>query len=409
MSRALAVLMCLLPLAACGQQADKPWEAWQPAAQVVPTPNGFDLYQAAFDLKEEIDREQGLGEGQAAPPPGVPPDPWGEGPAELAVPQRVLLYQPVLTLVRQALTQDCRFPQITSVAEPLPYLRSVRSVARLLAMEAECHRLERDGRAAAASALDGLAMAQDAMTQGIIISWLVGVATEAISLNSLELTVPMLDAAQCKQTAGELRALQASRPPASQWLAGEETFARLGLRELATRPTLLRDLVEDDKDIATDEKCRRLVAEQLPLAWEAITPYYQQLAAALAQPYRGDRSPAPLPANPLLTRLTPRWQPVWFRTTHSDLRFTLLEAELSASAYLLDQGRLPQSLADLVPTYLPQVPTDPFDGKPLKSVVTGGSLVIYSVGPDGIDDGGKPTDPANPSYDAKGDIRAKVR
>ena len=41
--------------------------------------------------------------------------------------------------------------------------------------------------------------------------------------------------------------------------------------------------------------------------------------------------------------------------------------DLAARAYTLDHGQPPASPSDLVPNYLPQVPTDPSTGKPLKS------------------------------------------
>ena len=53
------------------------------------------------------------------------------------------------------------------------------------------------------------------------------------------------------------------------------------------------------------------------------------------------------------------------------------------------QGRLPKSLDELVPDFLPVVPTDPFDGKPLRYVIRDGKYIIYSVGRDGKDDGGR--------------------
>ncbi|HEX7010442.1 MAG TPA: hypothetical protein VF184_10695 [Phycisphaeraceae bacterium] len=58
---------------------------------------------------------------------------------------------------------------------------------------------------------------------------------------------------------------------------------------------------------------------------------------------------------------------------------------LAVERYRLDQGELPQNLADLVPQYLDAVPSDPFDGKPLRYLRLDAG---YSVGHDGVDDGG---------------------
>lgn len=62
---------------------------------------------------------------------------------------------------------------------------------------------------------------------------------------------------------------------------------------------------------------------------------------------------------------------------------------VAAELYRLAEGVFPQSLADLVPTYLDAVPVDPFTGSPLLTVRTDSEFVIYSVSDDGRDDGGQ--------------------
>jgi hypothetical protein len=62
---------------------------------------------------------------------------------------------------------------------------------------------------------------------------------------------------------------------------------------------------------------------------------------------------------------------------------------IAVERYRQAHGRWPEKLADLVPGYLAKVPTDPFDGAPLRMVSFKEGLCIYSVGPDGIDNGGQ--------------------
>jgi hypothetical protein len=68
---------------------------------------------------------------------------------------------------------------------------------------------------------------------------------------------------------------------------------------------------------------------------------------------------------------------------------------LAIKAYGKEHGALPQTLAKLVPDYLPRIPKDPFDGKPfryLRSGVPGlppKAWAVYSIGEDFTDDGGK--------------------
>lgn len=55
-------------------------------------------------------------------------------------------------------------------------------------------------------------------------------------------------------------------------------------------------------------------------------------------------------------------------------------------AYKKDRGKLPTTLDELVPTYLPKIPPDPFDGRPLR--YSREKRIIYCVGEDLKDEGG---------------------
>jgi hypothetical protein len=63
---------------------------------------------------------------------------------------------------------------------------------------------------------------------------------------------------------------------------------------------------------------------------------------------------------------------------------------LAIRLYELDHGQRPLALAELVPAYLPAVPRDPFDPNDglLPYLPTAPSPLLYSVGPNGIDEGG---------------------
>lgn len=69
------------------------------------------------------------------------------------------------------------------------------------------------------------------------------------------------------------------------------------------------------------------------------------------------------------------------------------EAALTALAVeryrLTHDGRMPEALTELVPDLLAEVPRDPFDGQPLRYHRLKEGYVVYSVGPDRIDHGGR--------------------
>jgi hypothetical protein len=67
-------------------------------------------------------------------------------------------------------------------------------------------------------------------------------------------------------------------------------------------------------------------------------------------------------------------------------------AAIALRRYQLRHGKLPTSLEELVPEFLPAVPYDYMSATPLRyRLKPDGSYVLYSVGEDGKDDGGDPT------------------
>jgi hypothetical protein len=71
-----------------------------------------------------------------------------------------------------------------------------------------------------------------------------------------------------------------------------------------------------------------------------------------------------------------------------DARLRMTLVALAACEFEQDHGRYPREIGELVPAYLPRVPVDPFSGKPIIYRQTADGYLVYSVGPNGIDDGG---------------------
>jgi len=65
---------------------------------------------------------------------------------------------------------------------------------------------------------------------------------------------------------------------------------------------------------------------------------------------------------------------------------------LAIRLYEHDHGSWPEALDELVPEYLPAEPFDPFDAemRPFQYRPHGEPPILYSVGPNGVDDGGTP-------------------
>ena len=90
----------------------------------------------------------------------------------------------------------------------------------------------------------------------------------------------------------------------------------------------------------------------------------------------------------LLVNFVPSWSRAvrGFITCRAEL--CCLQVAVAAERFRLDTGRLPMLIDELVPTYLNMIPSDPFEGNPMRYAETGQGVVIYSVGENLADDGG---------------------
>lgn len=71
-------------------------------------------------------------------------------------------------------------------------------------------------------------------------------------------------------------------------------------------------------------------------------------------------------------------------------RDRIMTVAVACKRYQLDHGNWPDDLDQLIPAFLPAPPIDPFSGQPIRLAVHPEGLVIYSIGDDETDDGGKP-------------------
>jgi hypothetical protein len=111
------------------------------------------------------------------------------------------------------------------------------------------------------------------------------------------------------------------------------------------------------------------------------------IAAADAKQKTGTRLPS------FLNSLTPAFGRVTVLDLNHIARLQTARTAIAVQRYRLANGRLPERLEDLTPMFLDRVPTDLFDGRPLRLQRLNPGFVVYSVGPDGTDDGGRERQP----------------
>jgi hypothetical protein len=251
-----------------------------------------------------------------------------------------------LRLLRLGLTRRCSNPTesaITNSFTTFNDLPKLKSLAWLLVGEGRLAELENRPADAARSYVDTIHFGNEMSRGGFIINRLVGTACESIGGSRLAAVAPRLT---CEQTSPVIAELEKMDNAAVSWdeiWQNEKRFCRYELRKVYNPITWVKS------------------------AWEVWSAGKS-----------GERN-----HNRVVARLR------------------LLTAGLALRCYQTEHGRGPSRLEQLVPSHLNCVPLDPFSGQPLIYRISGTNWLLYSVGPDGVDDGGRP---AGRSASSKGDL-----
>ncbi len=406
MGRYLGAAAIVLASATCYTWADPaPWGIWQPPVVTYPNPNAYDTYLEAFVAMDKVNRAHGYSRENPQPAQEQKREGWwDEGPPNVPPQERVKLFAPVYDLVAQALTQPCRLPAPQSNDEWFPYYGDFRAVARLLAMRAHVAAAKGDYDGAASSALDGIALAQHVATSRWLLGYLVAVGCEATGRRALDEVIPHLDRAGCEKALRRLEAIDKTRVPLAEIIDGDEVFSRRCFKDLVAHPETVPEFFDEKMSPGAQAL---LVARMRAGSWQALDAFWVNLRAQLAEPY-SQRQEIPEPTDPYLIIVQPVMSNIWFRDAEVRAESALCQVRLAVRCYQIDKRRLPATLQDLVPGYLAAIPTDPFSGKPLLANGASGAFVIYSVGPDCTDDGGRPIQ-GTLNYKAAGDIIVTVQ
>jgi hypothetical protein len=126
------------------------------------------------------------------------------------------------------------------------------------------------------------------------------------------------------------------------------------------------------------------------------------LEAQARQPYSLHLPSPPTPTDPINRMIIPEYEQARVKHVDNETQNGLLLVTLALHAFQVEHGRYPASLTELAPAYLKKLPDDPFAAQgTFKYLVKGTSYVLYSVGPDGKDDGGRMIDDPKHSDDSE--------
>lgn len=318
--------------------------------------------------------------------------------------------------MRIALTHEYLSPRCTSLEQLTPYYARYRQMGRLLSFEGKVAASRGDWQTAMENSLDSIALSYQIERGGPTTGPLVRCAISAIGRANAWYTVGHLDSRVARYSAERLQVLQTAEAPPSQLWAYEESGGEVMLAEIMEHP--------ERADDSLKSPFIKLYFVLVP-KWKIMNDYkttMKDLEDKSSLPYQLTKSYGfPHDKTDLyMTVLLPGFRKDIFKQTLDQTYTKLLITMLALRAYELDHATAyPDRLDQLVPNYLSKVPTDPFasDLGALKYRRVGKSYLLYSVGPDGVDNGGKPFIGADytgrpernyPVAETKGDIVAGV-
>jgi hypothetical protein len=320
----------------------------------------------------------------------------------------------------------------------LPHLSPLKQSSRLLCLGAICDLRRMDADSATMKIRAILATAQGLENEPLIISQLVRIAIEQIGLSAtwellqspkvteaqlatlqadwtrmnflpgcesaitMERALGQAALAQMRNSSGEFRrmttmmSMNSAGGSSGDWLQDAGAFVAAKAREAAWQyawsyPDELRSL-----------KGFEVLLDSVHAAGRNV-PYFQILneeQKRLAQ--LGIKTPknddieffANANIRNLMSSGVLSLQNVMKRVEAADIMREIAVTAIALKRHSLRTGELPAGLGDLTPDFLSSVPHDPVDRKPLRYRLEGqGKFVLYSVGTDGVDDGGDPTIP----------------
>lgn len=248
-----------------------------------------------------------------------------------------------LRLLRAGLAHRCAVPtdaEIANFGAVTRDLIALKSLAKVLSAEGRLAEIENRPADAARSYTDAIRLGSEMSRGGLMINRLVGIACEGMGATPLVKLLPKLTCEQMRVVAAELEQIDDRTVPWREVLQNENRFSRAQLGNYPNPIKLVSDLWRARSERRASEEKHSLAAAHL----------------------------------------------------------RLLAVELALRFYKCDQGCGPRNLTQLVPKYLQRLPTDPFSGKSLVYRSSGTNWVLYSLGPDQVDDGGKPVGKISEDY-----------
>ena len=297
--------------------------------------------------------------------------------------------------------KGCRFHLDFSLGYdmPVPHLMDLRHATRLLYLQALMKVEGGKPDEAETVIADSFAAARALLKEPLLISQLVRMAVISVSASTLERVLS-------RTALGDRQLTDLSKAIASQ--ENPEPLMRGMVGERCCVEDLFNDSSRYD-----NEPVNKLGTALLLWRWSGfkVTDHlkYLQLMTEVVSAAGGstremrdlpkdlEKEVQQAPKYYLLTRLlVPDLSRVYEEQLRMLSHLRAARAAIAVERFRAANGRLPDSLDELVPKFLDAVPADPFDDKPIRYRKVAKGYVTYSVGPDLTDAGGRERDPKDP-------------
>jgi hypothetical protein len=312
--------------------------------------------------------------------------------------------EPALEAARRlAWFPDGRFPLVYArnpIGTLLPHLQEVRRTTELLALDALRHAQAGHGMEAMHSCRAAFHSARTLGDEPFLTSQMVRITCVSMACEAAECTLAQGE--PDPKELDELRRLlkqEENHPGLTLALRGDRALIHRGFEVLESgelswsamnREFNVKESFQDRylpwiavNDIRTKHPhFLSLISRQIEVA---SLPVHEQAAAAR----RLDGEAKSVELNSWLKHLLEQDPHKLFDINlrhHSRLRCLLMI--VAAERYRRAHGHWPAALGELAPEFVGAVPLDPYDGEPLRYRRLPDGVVVYSVGPDGSDDGG---------------------
>jgi len=382
------------------------WYVEPPAGQNAATFNLQGIKAMQVDGADQIANLPILGK-LPPPPPGIPLS----LPVKSALTAFVQRNREALQFFAQgAQYEQSRYP-IDLTKGPntlLPHLFGIKRGMQMAEMAAILDAENKDEKTAADDILLTLTLARSLKAEPVLISQLVRAAGVALAVDGLNqvvnrTTLPPESLSELSKAFQSMEDYDARGEGFNRAMAGERA---IHLELLKNPDELVRHLNALQTSDISDEQRRRMIEEvKQPRSLKEEQDYFettfQQLLSA-----RQESFPDRLKVDELTRQRATKASGhgllfnglLWGGVPGAANREAscLADLRLALTAVALEQFRAthnqyPTALSELAPNYLTTTPVDPFDGRPLRYRKQVAGYVLYSIGPDLKDNGGKRT------------------